>query len=158
MVSPSFCVITPADHPHLITACWPQRPKNEIDDLFNRVYWLRQQQRGNGFVGRYDDGVVAFGMLTVWARRAEISDLIVDVQLRNRGIGTALIHFLTAEARKRCCDVLEIGVMSHNRAALRLYQRLGFCCTRMITLKSGDAPEKVFYLEKPLINNRLPLY
>lgn len=67
------------------------------------------------------------GVWMVWRTPAEI--LLVNIELlpehRGRGIGSALIRGLIAEA-KAIRVPLTLSVREENRAASRLYQRLGF--------------------------------
>lgn len=45
---------------------------------------------------------------------------------RGRGIGSELMRQAIAWARKKCLDLLELGVYGTNKDAARLYRRLGF--------------------------------
>jgi ribosomal protein S18 acetylase RimI-like enzyme len=54
-----------------------------------------------------------------------IVDQAITPELRNRGIGTAVMRALMAEAR-RTNRAVRLGVAAANAHALRLYRRLGF--------------------------------
>jgi ribosomal protein S18 acetylase RimI-like enzyme len=54
-----------------------------------------------------------------------IVDQAVTAELRNRGIGTAIMRALMEEAR-RTNRAVRLGVAAANEQALRLYRRLGF--------------------------------
>lgn len=139
-----------ADAPALHLTCWPQRPVSQIARLLQQADRLAQQKRGLGIVAMLAGEVCGFGLLTLYPRAAEISDLIVSPTLRGQGIGTALITHLTQEAQQLGATVLEIGVARSNPRALSLYQRLGFVEVRTIQLDLGEGPEIVLYLAKPL--------
>ncbi|MBW7920562.1 MAG: GNAT family N-acetyltransferase [Rubellimicrobium sp.] len=59
-------------------------------------------------------------------RRFLIDGLFVAPDARGRGIGTALILALEAEARRRGHDELRLEVIDENIRARALYERLGF--------------------------------
>jgi ribosomal-protein-alanine N-acetyltransferase len=50
----------------------------------------------------------------------------VRPQFRGRGIGTALLHHVLAEARQLGARRATLEVRASNEAARRLYERLGF--------------------------------
>ena len=56
--------------------------------------------------------------------------LAVAATARGRGIGTALIDALSAEARARDYPALRLDVVDTNPRALALYTRLGFTATK----------------------------
>lgn len=60
------------------------------------------------------------------ARVGEIESVGVLPELRNLGIGTALMDRLEAELRADGVDDLMLGVLAGNHAAIRLYKRRGY--------------------------------
>lgn len=130
--------------------CWPDRAIEDVVDFLQRIQKLRAHKRAFAVVAQHDDTVCGFGLLTVWPRAAEISDLIVAPDLRGRGIGSIIIGYLTDIARDSHVSVLEIGVALSNPRALALYRRLGFRDCRTVQLELGVGPEPVLYLEKTL--------
>lgn len=56
----------------------------------------------------------------------EISNIAVDGACRRRGIGRALLGFVTEAAERESADVT-LEVSRGNEAALRLYQAANFC-------------------------------
>ncbi len=130
--------------------CWPDRPVDSIIELIARTEKLAQNQRGLGAVAVCDHTACAFGMLTLWPRTAEISDLIVSPLLRDQGIGSQIIAYLTDIARRLHAQTLEIGVALTNPRALALYRRLGFSDHHTINLDLGHGLEAVLYLHKTL--------
>ncbi len=138
------------DAPSVQRACWPEQPLGKIATLLQRAEKLRKKRRGLGVVAVRDGGIYGFGMLTLWPRAAEISDLVVSARYRGQGIGTAIIQFLTEAACELNATAVEIGVALSNTRALRLYRRLGFRDRRTIQVDLGQGPEPVLYLEKEL--------
>jgi ribosomal protein S18 acetylase RimI-like enzyme len=131
--------------------CWPERSLDSITELLIRAERLAQTRRGLGVVGVRGATACAFGMLTLWPRTAEISDLIVNAQYRSQGIGSQVITYLTEAARTLHTQILEIGVALSNPRALALYRRLGFADHHTIKIDLGCGLEPVLYLYKSLV-------
>ncbi|MFZ0548093.1 MAG: GNAT family N-acetyltransferase [Candidatus Promineifilaceae bacterium] len=109
----------------------------------------------NGFIGNggmaeesMPSMIIGGGQVFFRTEMAEIAELSVHFDYRNRGIGTAIIHILSQIALDRKISILEIGVAVENQAALRLYRRLGFAWDRYLRLP--DAQEAII-LRKRLI-------
>jgi ribosomal protein S18 acetylase RimI-like enzyme len=139
-----------ADAASLNTMCWPERSHESVFELLRRTQKLAQNERGLGVVAVWDGAPCGFGMLTLWPRAAEISDLIVNSRYRSHGVGSLIIDYLTNAALDLRVQVLEIGVALSNPRALALYRRLGFIDGRTIELDLGNDPEPVLYLYKHL--------
>jgi len=130
--------------------CWPERPLHHIGKLLERTQKLAFSRRGLGVVAIRDSVVCGFGMLTLWPRAAEISDLIVNPGYRDQGIGSMIITQLTETARNLHAQMVEIGVALSNPRALALYRRLGFTDHHTVEVDLGNGPEIVLYLTKSL--------
>ena len=132
--------------------CWPDRSLVSVTAFVRRAARLRTQQRGLGAVAIDEtDAICGFGLLTLWPRTAEISDLIVPQRCRGEGIGSALIIHLADAAHDLGAAILEIGAALSNPRALALYRRLGFSDHHTVQLELGNGPETVLYLEKSLL-------
>lgn len=59
-------------------------------------------------------------------RRAQVVDLVVAEAARRRGIGSALLRAVEAEAEARGLRRLAIGLLTGNDAAAAAYRRFGF--------------------------------
>nr|WP_162909959.1 GNAT family N-acetyltransferase [Aggregatilinea lenta] len=118
--------------------------------MLRRTDKLATNQRGLGLVAVCDDAPCGFGLLTLWPRAGEISDLVVAAGLRGRGIGTRLVETLSDAATGLGVRTLEIGAALSNPRALALYRRLGFVDARTIELDLGCGLEPVVYLTKRL--------
>ncbi len=130
--------------------CWVQRTRENVIHLLQRTQKLAFNQRGLGVVALWHHTLCGFGLLTLWPRAAEISDLFVNAAYRGQGIGTAIITYLTNKAACMGVEALEIGAALSNPRALALYRRLGFMDGRTIELNLGNGPEPVCYLYKHL--------
>lgn len=119
--------------------------------LLQNVQRNARHNRGLGLVVEDAAGhLIGFGQLTLWARTAEISDLIVSETWRSQGIGSALITRLMEAARSRAKNRIEIGVALRNTRALALYRRLGFQEDRTLDLDIGDGLEPILFLRLDL--------
>lgn len=79
--------------------------------------------------------------------------LAVDPSFRGLGIGTALMHEAEATARAMDKRTMSLGVITENKGAIRLYQRLGYTTTKtwdgyLVRLVAGSAA--VHRMEKSL--------
>ena len=84
-------------------------------------------------VGEVDDTIIATAQVT-WQRRmmygaglvCQIESVRVDSRRRGEGIGSALIDWIVADARRRGCARAELTTNAKRADALRFYERLGF--------------------------------
>lgn len=138
------------DSAALWRVCWTDRSHEQVVELLRRAERLAFNRRGIGAVALHNNAPCGYGMLTLWPRAAEISDLIVADNLRDRGIGSQIIGYLTRAAAKLDVTIIEIGATYTNQRAITLYRRLGFLDSRTIHLNLGNGPEPVLYLAKSL--------
>lgn len=139
------------DTPGLCAACWPERDFESVYRFVMRARQAAAQGRGLGAVALDDAGAVtAYGQLMLWPRCGEISDLIVAPDQRGKGIGTAVVQYLTRAAREMGTGCVEIGVQAHNTGALALYRRLGFRDSYTRDMDLGRGPELIIYLRLKL--------
>jgi ribosomal-protein-alanine N-acetyltransferase len=73
-----------------------------------------------------DCPVAAFCAFWLVFDEIHINNVAVRPQFRGRGIGTALLHRVLAEARQLGAKRATLEVRASNEAARRLYERLGF--------------------------------
>ncbi len=73
-------------------------------------------------------GFATYGPFRAWpAYKYSVEHSVyVDPALHRRGIGSALVSAVLAEARARDLHVLMAGITSDNGVSLRLHERLGF--------------------------------
>ena len=120
---------TPADIPHLrqleqsskTAAHWSA---GQHDALFDpdaqaRVTLLAVDQSGGPPIQGF---LIARRLPDEW----EIENVIVDERHRQRGVGSSLVRELLAEARTANAISVILEVRESNRAALRLYENIGF--------------------------------
>lgn len=57
---------------------------------------------------------------------ARLYSIATHAQARGKGVGSALLQAVESQARRRGCDELRLEVRTDNRAAISLYERLGY--------------------------------
>jgi len=105
---------------------------------------------GIRLVAELDKQIVGCGQLISWRANAEIADLVVAAQHRNRGIGRVLIQELLKKARTLGYPIVEIGVEAANEIALTLYQKTGFVYQRTVSVTWQGKESVYIYLERKL--------
>jgi [ribosomal protein S18]-alanine N-acetyltransferase len=104
-------------------------------DLFGAEAWsaqmlegeLRQQPASRHYLVAEDEaGVAGYAGLLAAARQADVLTLAVAAGRWGRGIGSALLTALLAEAGRRGCAEVFLEVRHDNDRAQRLYLRHGF--------------------------------
>lgn len=137
-----------ADVHALYENCWPERTPVLVERFIQRIQKIQQQKRGLGVVALHplDQTALGYGQLQLWARGAEISDLIVTESYRGRGIGTAIIQYLTRTARTMGVNMVEIGASQNNPRAVKLYRHLGFRDHHITPINSEGGKEEILYL------------
>ncbi len=133
------------DASSLRTTCWPERTFESVYRFITRARQNASQGRGLSIVAVGNAGMIhGYGQFTLWPRCGEISDLIVTPDYRGRGIGTAIIQYLTRSAQEMNAECIEIGAFTSNTGAIALYRRLGFVDSHTQTITSDTEP--VLYL------------
>ena len=90
--------------------------RHEIED--NPLAW--------NLVARAEGRMVAFACAYVVADELMINDLAVDLSLRRKGFGRALLRHLLDGARVRGCRRATLEVRPSNAPARALYEAFGF--------------------------------
>ncbi len=91
-------------------------------------------------VARHDDRIVAFAELeTHWPRRVWVAYVGVSTDLRDRGVGSALVSWALRGRFDQGAVVGQLMLSPANRTALRAYEKVGFRRHRLI-----DVLEKGF--------------
>jgi ribosomal protein S18 acetylase RimI-like enzyme len=94
------------------------------------IKWFDGLFKRDGYVGIWIAGVdgqtAGFAGLFSHGEEGEIEPVVVASAFRNKGIGTRLVRYLVAEARKSKVRFLSIRPVARNKEALALFVRLGF--------------------------------
>jgi ribosomal-protein-alanine N-acetyltransferase len=78
------------------------------------------------FVAEYSGVVAGYVCVTSLFEEAQILDVAVVPDMRGRGIALMLMECAIGLAQDKGAEVMSLEVRSTNRAAISLYERLGF--------------------------------
>ena len=78
------------------------------------------------YVLEKDGEIIAYAVMSVAVREAHILNICVSPDTRGEGYGYALMDKLIMLARQLHADMMFLEVRPSNRAAYRLYDKLGF--------------------------------
>lgn len=104
-------------------------------------------------VAEQDGELVGYGKLGLacgWPEHArgshaiELKQLYTAPELAGRGLGTALMAWVLAEAREHGADEIQLSVWSENHGAQRFYARYGFEKVADITFRVGEQLDEEF--------------
>lgn len=118
--------------------CYPQDGVLVFREAFRRSLGRQEAGRARHLLGEWEGMILASGQLVRYGGVGELADLMVAVGWRGRGLGSALIGRLEAEAGVLGWWPLEVGVARENVRAWALYERLGYVVDREVRLASGD--------------------
>lgn len=113
-----------------LAALLPQLSPNLAKPTQKKVKALLADPATTLLVAQDGDAIIGTATLVVYTTpawvKARIEDVVVDENVRGRGIGEALVRACIEEARKRSVQVLELQSAQWREVANRLYPRLGF--------------------------------
>lgn len=102
-----------------LPSCREQRVGEYVID---RLVYMAEQDRIIGYICAHISEERAHRKR--W--RAELDEWFVERDARRAGVGRALYEALLAEVKRQGCSVIHLHVYKDNRAARKLYSRLGF--------------------------------
>ena len=73
-----------------------------------------------------ESGLLGYGIMSVTAGECHLLNICIHAQYRNYKLGTRLIEYLLALARRKNAGIALLEVRVSNDSAYRLYTRLGF--------------------------------
>jgi phosphinothricin acetyltransferase len=117
----------------------------ETKTLAERRKWLAAHRGYPVLVAEIDGEVLGWGCLTKWSDRCAYSgtaenSIYVFERARGRGLGTALLKALLAEARKMRLHTIVARITEGNAASVKLHKKFGFVKTgvmREVGVKFG---------------------
>jgi len=87
---------------------------------------LLLSEAATGAVCLFDGEAVGYGGM-LWAPdEGQITNIAVTAAQRGRGVGSAVLSDLIAQAREKRCQTLSLEVRESNAAAIALYEKHGF--------------------------------
>lgn len=91
----------------------------------------RERDVAEAWVARDGEAIVAFAFLLVVCDEAELHTVGVDPARRREGIARALVERASAAVRERGAARIFLEVSRNNRAAIALYEDMGFTLERV---------------------------
>lgn len=104
-------------------------PELFADDAWSEQTWwaeLAGRPRRCYVVGDHDGTVVGYAGINCGGEVADVMTIAVAPAARGRGLGTALMGWLTARARRAGAEYLMLEVRADHAVAQRLYSAAGF--------------------------------
>ena len=100
--------------------------KEELKDIIDNKYMFVAKENGK-VVGYILIGKIVEGIKTGYKYRKElpIDAMIVDDDMRGKGIGTKLIEYVINLAKKNKCTGIRLTVNEENTSARKLYEKVG---------------------------------
>ena len=74
-----------------------------------------------------DEVILGYAVMSEAVNEAHILNICVRPDMQGQGLGQVLIEHLISAAKRMGAEVILLEVRPSNRAAVKLYQRLGFC-------------------------------
>jgi len=106
--------------------CYPEHRLAEVRDYAQWCILQMDKGRMVRLVVEAGGEVVANGQLTLHPVCSEIGSLLVSSAFRRKGVGTALLEALVAEAHKRRVRTIEVMASSEAAWLQEWYRRQGF--------------------------------
>lgn len=78
------------------------------------------------WVCEVDDGVIGYGILSMGAGEAHVLNISIHPEYQGRGLGRELLAHLLGLAREHGAEAAFLEVRPSNRAAVHLYESMGF--------------------------------
>lgn len=100
-------------------------------------------------VGEHQGAIISYICLSVLLDEAQILNIAVDSNYRNRNVGRQLMQYAAATAVERGARTLLLEVRQSNEAAIALYEKLGFSRDG-IRKKYYEGQEDAVLMSKPL--------
>jgi len=86
-------------------------------------------------VAEKDNRIVGLLLIDIKGRTCELDEILVDIDVRGRGIGTALVEYLKKTAQERGCAEILVSFAARNLSALNFYyKKVGLNCLGMIEI------------------------
>jgi ribosomal protein S18 acetylase RimI-like enzyme len=95
------------------------------------------QRTDNNFIkvlAEKEKRIVGLLTLEIKGRTCEIDEILVDKDMRGRGMGQAFAEFARKTAFERKCSEIQVSFAARNLQALRFYHAMGLNCLGMIQI------------------------
>lgn len=90
------------------------------------LYEMNENPFASLYVYEEDGRVIGYADLWITYEQAQLANIAVAKEAWGRGIGRALLDYITDQAVKKGCENLTLEVRVSNERAKRLYEKNGF--------------------------------
>ena len=104
------------------------------------------------WVVELEQRLIGYGVISAAAGEAHILNIAIAAECQGQGHGRAFMHFLLETARHHGADTAFLEVRPTNRAAMRLYDSIGFhqVGVRYDYYPAGSGREDAIIMARPL--------
>ena len=101
---------------------------SDFDDFWNYNILKDELKSENSkyIVAKFNNKIIGFSGIKVFVDNADIMNIVVRKNFRNKGIGTVLLENLLTLSKKLGLNSLSLEVNEKNIPAINLYKKLGF--------------------------------
>lgn len=102
---------------------------SDYDDFWNYNIFKSELENENSIylVAKYDDLIVGFAGFTIMVDEADITNIVVKKDFRNKKIGTKLLEeLLKVISSINYITSVTLEVSENNKNAIKLYENFGF--------------------------------
>lgn len=122
MIKLERCALSDADDIHALEIEYMSRPWS----LENIVSAIKSENTAM-FKATEDNRLVGFGGVDiVGGAEASITDIVVALGYRRKGVASAILSAIIAECRKKHAETVWLEVWEGNLPAVALYEKFGF--------------------------------
>lgn len=114
----------------------------ELGNILHKNYEFKLDVFSKCLVYTIEDKFIGFIIYSIMYERAEIVDIIINTDYRNRGYGKKLINNALNDIKKNNCKNVTLEVSVDNEMAIKFYVGFGFKIVKLIknyylNIKSG---------------------
>lgn len=95
---------------------WSENSLKESLESDSYAFLVAEEERIVGYMG-----------VNLILDEADVTNVAVDIKYRCRGIGEKLLFSMMQLCKRKGVTAMTLEVRSSNQAAIRLYQKMGFC-------------------------------
>lgn len=102
--------------------------QSDFDDFWNENILESELENENSYyiVAKENDDIVGFGGLWKSIDDIHITNIVTKKNLRNKGIGNAILNELINQAKNFGYPIITLEVNENNIPAISLYKKFGF--------------------------------
>lgn len=126
--------------------------ETDFDDFWNYNVFRSELENGNSkyLVAKINDKIVGFAGIIPVLDEADISNIVVHKDFRNKKIGSFLLKSLIDLACSINVKTLNLEVRESNVSAIKLYEKFGFDVCGIRKKYYGNS-ENAVLMKKPLL-------